>query len=128
AAAVHRADGGEEGREERGPGGPPHGGAGRLKDSADPADKMATTAGSLALVGAKPPKDSFLVKRLRDAGALVLGKTNLSEWANIRSSSSTSGWSGRGGQTKNPYVLDRNPSGSSAGSAPPGAPHPRAHA
>ena len=78
---------------------------------------MATTAGSLALVGAKPPKDAFLVDRLRKAGAVVLGKTNLSEWANFRSSFSTSGWSGRGGLTRNPYALDRNPSGSSSGSA-----------
>ena len=78
---------------------------------------MATTAGSLALVGAKPPKDAFLVERLRKAGAVLLGKTNLSEWANIRSDDSTSGWSGRGGLTRNPYALDRNPSGSSSGSA-----------
>jgi amidase len=75
-----------------------------------------TTAGSLALVGAKPAKDSFVAKRLRDSGAVILGKTNLSEWANIRSSHSTSGWSGRGGLTKNPYVLNRNPCGSSSGS------------
>jgi amidase len=88
-----------------------------IKDNIDTADKMATTAGSLALVGAKPAKDSFLVKRLREAGAVLLGKTNLSEWANFRGSRSTSGWSGRGGQTKNPFALDRNPSGSSAGSA-----------
>jgi amidase len=77
---------------------------------------MATTAGSLALVGAKPAKDSFVAQRLRKAGAVILGKTNLSEWANIRSSSSTSGWSGRGGLTRNPYALDRNTSGSSSGS------------
>ncbi len=75
-----------------------------------------TTAGSLALVGAKPLKDSFVVRRLRAAGAVILGKTNPSEWANIRSSHSTSGWSGRGGLTKNPYALDRNPCGSSSGS------------
>ena len=78
---------------------------------------MATTAGSLALVGAKPPKDAFLVQQLRNAGALIFGKTNLSEWANIRSNRSTSGWSGRGGLTKNPYALDRNTSGSTFGSA-----------
>ncbi len=78
---------------------------------------MATTAGSLALVGAKPPKDAFLVERMRKAGAVLLGKTNLSEWANIRSGNSTSGWSGRGGLTRNPYALDRNTSGSSSGSA-----------
>jgi amidase len=78
---------------------------------------MATTAGSLALVGSKPPGDAFLVKQLRKAGAIILGKTNLSEWANIRSTHSTSGWSGRGGLTRNPYALDRNTSGSSSGSA-----------
>jgi Asp-tRNAAsn/Glu-tRNAGln amidotransferase A subunit and related amidases len=74
-----------------------------------------TTAGSLALVGSKPPKDSFVAQKLRAAGAVILGKTNLSEWANIRSSHSVSGWSGRGGLTRNPYALDRNPCGSSSG-------------
>lgn len=87
-----------------------------LKDNIDTADRMTTTAGSLALAGSIPLKDSFIVQRLRAAGAVILGKTNLSEWANIRSSHSSSGWSGRGGQTKNPYVLDRNPCGSSSGS------------
>src|SRR5262249_27238493 len=87
-----------------------------IKDNIDTADRMSTTAGSLALVGAKPLHDAFLVKRLRRAGAVLLGKTNLSEWANIRCSYSTSGWSGRGGLTRNPYVLDRNPCGSSSGS------------
>ena len=87
-----------------------------IKDNIDTADNMMTTAGSLALVGSKPPQDSFVAKKLRAAGAVILGKTNLSEWANIRSSHSTSGWSGRGGLTKNPYVLDRNPCGSSSGS------------
>ena len=87
-----------------------------IKDNIDTADKMATTAGSLALVGSKPPEDSFVVKQLRKAGAVVLGKTNLSEWANIRCTYSTSGWSGRGGLTRNPYALDRNPCGSSSGS------------
>ena len=87
-----------------------------IKDNIDTADNMETTAGSLALMDAKPAKDSFVVKQLRDAGALILGKTNLSEWANMRSSHSTSGWSGRGGLTKNPYALDRNCSGSSSGS------------
>lgn len=87
-----------------------------IKDNLDTADRMMTTAGSLALVGAKPLKDSFVVRRLRAAGAVILGKTNPSEWANIRSSHSTSGWSGRGGLTKNPYALDRNPCGSSSGS------------
>ena len=86
-----------------------------IKDNIDTADRMMTTAGSLALVGSKPPKDSFVAQRLRAAGAVILGKTNLSEWANIRSSHSTSGWSGRGGLTKNPYALDRNPCGSSSG-------------
>jgi amidase len=103
-------------RKDKGPRGPLHGIPVLIKDNLDTADKMATTAGSLALVGAKPAKDAFLVKRLREAGAVVLGKTNLSEWANFRSSSSTSGWSGRGGLTKNPYALDRNTSGSSSGS------------
>jgi amidase len=88
-----------------------------IKDNIDTADRMATTAGSLALVGTRPPQDAFLVRRLRQAGVVLLGKTNLSEWANIRCSYSTSGWSGRGGLTKNPYALDRNPSGSSSGSA-----------
>ncbi|MEO6246059.1 MAG: amidase family protein [Opitutaceae bacterium] len=88
-----------------------------IKDNIATADKMETTAGSLALVGAKPPRDAFLVTRLRAAGAVILGKTNLSEWANFRGERSISGWSARGGQTLNPYVLDRSPSGSSSGSA-----------
>jgi amidase len=96
--------------------GPMHGVPVLIKDNIDTADRMTTTAGSLALAGSIPLKDSFIVQRLRAAGALILGKTNLSEWANIRSSHSSSGWSGRGGQTKNPYVLDRNPCGSSSGS------------
>jgi amidase len=87
-----------------------------VKDNIDTADRMATTAGSLALVGARPARDAEVVRRLREAGAVLLGKTNLSEWANIRSSTSTSGWSGRGGLTKNPWALDRNPCGSSSGS------------
>ncbi len=87
-----------------------------IKDNIDTADKMKTTAGSLALSDSPVPKqDAFLVKQLREAGAVILGKTNLSEWANFRSSSSSSGWSGRGGQTHNPYVLRRNPCGSSSG-------------
>ena len=102
-------------RTAKGPRGPLHGIPVLVKDNIDTADKMATTAGSLALVGSKPPGDSFLVQRLRAAGAVILGKTNLSEWANIRASRSTSGWSGRGGLTKNPYALDRNCSGSSSG-------------
>ena len=104
-------------RKEKGPRGPLHGVPVLIKDNIDTADQMETTAGSLALLGSKPAKDAFIVKRLREAGAVILGKTNLSEWANFRSSRSTSGWSGRGGQTKNPYALDRNPSGSSSGTA-----------
>jgi amidase len=95
--------------------GPMHGIPILLKDNIATADRMMTTAGSLALAGVKPPKDAFIVTRLRESGAVILGKTNLSEWANFRSTHSTSGWSGRGGQTKNPYALDRNPSGSSSG-------------
>jgi amidase len=101
---------------EKGPRSAMHGIPVLIKDNIDTADNMETTAGSLALVGSKPEKDSFVVKQLRDAGALILGKTNLSEWANMRSTHSTSGWSGRGGLTKNPYALDRNTSGSSSGS------------
>lgn len=102
-------------RKAKGPRGPLHGIPVLIKDNIDTADRMMTTAGSLALIGSKPPKDSFVAQRLRAAGAVILGKTNLSEWANIRSSHSTSGWSGRGGLTKNPYALDRNPCGSSSG-------------
>lgn len=88
-----------------------------IKDNIDTADKMKTTAGSLALADAPTPaKDAHLVKQLREAGAVLLGKTNLSEWANFRSTNSSSGWSGRGGQTRNPYILDRSPCGSSSGS------------
>ncbi len=87
-----------------------------LKDNIDTADRMTTTAGSLALAGWIPPEDSAVASRLREAGALLLGKANLSEWANFRSTRSSSGWSGRGGQCRNPYVLDRNPCGSSSGS------------
>lgn len=87
-----------------------------IKDNIDTADKMKTTAGSLALADAPTPKrDAFIVERLRDAGAVIIAKTNLSEWANFRDDNSISGWSGRGGQTRNPYVLDRNPCGSSSG-------------
>ncbi|HUQ32464.1 MAG TPA: amidase [Pyrinomonadaceae bacterium] len=103
-------------RKTKGSRGPLHGIPVLIKDNIDTADRMTTTAGSLALAGSIPLKDSFIVQRLRAAGAVILGKTNLSEWANIRSSHSSSGWSGRGGQTKNPYVLDRNPCGSSSGS------------
>jgi len=86
-----------------------------IKDNIDTHDRMMTTAGSLALAGSIPLQDSSVAKKLRDAGAVIIGKTNLSEWANFRSSHSSSGWSGRGGQTRNPYVLDRNPCGSSSG-------------
>jgi amidase len=103
-------------RKAKGPRGPLHGIPVLIKDNIDTADRMMTTAGSLALVGApKPPKDSFVAVKLRAAGAVILGKTNLSEWANMRSNHSTSGWSGRGGLTRNPYALDRNPCGSSSG-------------
>ncbi len=104
-------------RREKGPRGPLHGIPVLIKDNIATADKMATTAGSLALVGARAPHDSFVAAQLRAAGAVILGKTNLSEWANMRSTRSTSGWSGRGGLTRNPYALDRNTSGSSSGSA-----------
>jgi amidase len=96
--------------------GPLHGIPIVIKDNIDTGDKMKTTAGSLALVDAPTPKDAFIVTQLRNAGAVIIGKTNLSEWANFRSTHSSSGWSGRGGQTHNPYVLDRNPCGSSSGS------------
>lgn len=102
-------------RKEKGPRGPLHGIPVLIKDNIATADRMQTTAGSLALVGSKPPRDAFIVQKLRESGAVILGKTNLSEWANIRSNHSISGWSGRGGQTKNPYALDRNPCGSSSG-------------
>src|SRR5207247_9519176 len=88
-----------------------------IKDNIDTADRMHTTAGSLALAASIAAHDADVVQRLRDGGAVILGKTNLSEWANFRSTHSTSGWSGRGGLTKNPYVLDRNGCGSSTGTA-----------
>lgn len=96
--------------------GPLHGIPVLVKDNIDTADRMETTAGSLALVGSKPVRDAHVIARLRESGAVLLGKTNLSEWANFRSTRSTSGWSGRGGQCRNPHALDRNPSGSSSGS------------
>jgi amidase len=102
-------------RKEKGPRGPLHGIPVVIKDNIDTGDRMQTTAGSLALMGSHAAKDSFVARKLREAGAVILGKTNLSEWANIRSAHSTSGWSGRGGLTKNPYALDRNPCGSSSG-------------
>src|SRR6476659_8176903 len=96
--------------------GPLHGIPILIKDNIDTGDRMQTTAGSLALVGEPAARDAYIVEKLRESGAVILGKTNLSEWANIRSSHPTSGWSARGGLTLNPYALDRNPSGSSAGS------------
>jgi amidase len=114
--ALAIADALDKERKDKGVRGPLHGIPVLIKDNIDTADKMMTTAGSLALLGSKPSKDSTVAQKLREAGAVILGKTNLSEWANIRSGHSTSGWSGRGGQTKNPYALDRNPCGSSSGS------------
>ena len=114
--ALAIADALDKERKDKGVRGPLHGVPVLIKDNIDTADKMMTTAGSLALLGSRPSKDSAVAQKLREAGAVILGKTNLSEWANIRSDHSTSGWSGRGGQTKNPYALDRNPCGSSAGS------------
>jgi amidase len=103
-------------RKHKGARGPLHGVPVLIKDNIDTADRMSTSAGSLALDGSIALRDAFIVERLRAAGAVILGKTNLSEWANYRSSHSVSGWSGRGGQTHNPYALDRNPCGSSSGS------------
>jgi len=107
----------DEERRHRGPRGPMHGIPVILKANIDTGDELTTTAGSLALSGHRASRDAFAVARLRDAGAVILGKANLSEWANFRSTHSTSGWSSQGRQTKNPYVLDRNPCGSSSGSA-----------
>lgn len=103
-------------RAKSGPRGPLHGVPILIKDNIDTGDKMMTTAGSLALEGHYAAQDSFVAQKLREAGAVILGKTNLSEWANFRSTRSSSGWSSRGGRTRNPYALDRNPSGSSSGS------------
>lgn len=113
--ALAIADALDQERKAKGLRGPLHGIPVVIKDNIDTADRMMTTAGSLALLGSKPPKDSFVAQKLRAAGAVILGKTNLSEWANSRSSHSTSGWSGRGGLTRNPYALDRNACGSSSG-------------
>jgi len=115
AAAI--AEGLDRERRAKGPRGPLHGVPILLKDNLDTHDRMTTTAGSLALEGSVPPRDSFVAERLRAAGAVLLGKANLSEWANIRSTRSSSGWSARGGQCRNPYALDRNPCGSSSGTA-----------
>jgi amidase len=103
-------------RKAKGPRGPMHGIPVLIKDNIGTADRMMTTAGSLALLGFTPERDAAVTRRLRESGAVILGKTNLSEWANFRSNHSSSGWSGRGGQTRNPYALDRNPCGSSSGS------------
>jgi len=103
-------------RQANGPRGPLHGIPVALKDNLDTHDRMTTTAGSLALEGSIPPQDSFVAERLRAAGAILLGKLNMSEWAYFRGERATSGWSARGGQCKNPYALDRNPCGSSSGS------------
>ena len=113
--ALQIADALDQERKSKGPRGPLHGISVLIKDNIDTADRMNTTAGSLALLGSRPSADAFVAAQLRKAGAVILGKTNLSEWANIRSSHSTSGWSGRGGLTRNPYALDRNPCGSSSG-------------
>jgi amidase len=114
--ALALADALDRERRAKGPRGPLHGIPVLLKDNIDTHDKLTTTAGSLALAGSVPPRDSFVAERLRAAGAILVGKANMSEWANIRSSKSSSGWSARGGQCLNPYVLDRNPCGSSSGS------------
>jgi amidase len=115
--ALDIADALDRERSERGARGPLHGIPILLKDNIDTADRMETTAGSLALVGAKYARDAHVAARLRDAGAVLLGKANMSEWANFRSTHSSSGWSARGGQARNPYALDRTPCGSSSGSA-----------
>jgi len=114
--ALAIADSLDQERKAKGSRGPLHGVPVLIKDNIDTADRMNTTAGSLALAGSIAARDSFVAERLRAAGAVILGKTNLSEWANFRSTHSLSGWSGRGGLTLNPYALDRNPSGSSSGS------------
>jgi amidase len=113
--ALQIADALDQERKSKGPRGPLHGIPILIKDNIDTGDRMSTTAGSLAMLGSRPANDAFVAAQLRKAGAVILGKTNLSEWANIRSSHSTSGWSGRGGLTRNPYALDRNPCGSSSG-------------
>lgn len=103
-------------RRDRGPRGPLHGIPVAIKDNIDTADRMTTTAGSMALEGSIPPRDAFIAQRLREAGAIIIAKANMSEWAYFRGYRATSGWSARGGQCRNPYALDRNPCGSSSGS------------
>ena len=114
--ALEIADALDDERRSRGPRGPMHGIPVLVKDNIDTADRMRTTAGSFALGDVTPVRDAFVVRRLREAGAVILGKANLSEWANFRSTRSSSGWSARGGQCRNPYALDRSPCGSSSGS------------
>jgi amidase len=114
--ALNIADALDAERKTKGPRGPLHGIPVAIKDNVDTYDRMTTTAGSLALEGSIPPQDAFIVQRLRDAGAIVLAKLNMSEWAYFRGERATSGWSARGGQCRNPYALDRNPCGSSSGS------------
>ncbi len=114
--ALEIADRLDEERRTTGPRGPLHGIPVALKDNIDTHDRMTTTAGSLALEGSIPPRDSFIAERLREAGAIILAKLNMSEWAYFRGERATSGWSARGGQCRNPYALDRNPCGSSSGS------------
>jgi amidase len=115
--ALALADALDRERQQRGPRGPLHGVPVVVKDSIDTGDRMMTTAGSLALEGNRAPRDAFVVEKLREAGAVLLGKTNMSEWGYMRSTRACSGWSSRGGQVRNPYVLDRSPLGSSSGSA-----------
>ncbi len=115
--ALAIADALDQERKAIGPRGPLHGIPILLKDNIATSDRMETTAASLALLGSRVPRDAFVAHQLREAGVILLGKTNLSEWANFRSTASSSGWSGRGGQALNPYVLDRSPCGSSSGSA-----------
>jgi amidase len=115
--ALEIADRLDQERAQQGARGPLHGIPVLLKESIATTDQMQTTAGSLALLGSRPAKEAFVVQRLRAAGAVILGKANLSEWANFRSTHSSSGWSSRGGQCRNPYILDRTPCGSSSGSA-----------
>ena len=113
--ALQIADSLDQERQSKRTRGPLHGVPVLIKDNIDTGDRMNTTAGSLALLGSPAPRDAFIAAQLRKAGAVIIGKTNLSEWANIRSSHASSGWSGRGGLTRNPYALDRNPCGSSSG-------------
>src|SRR2546426_8835837 len=115
--ALDIADALDQERATKGPRGPLHGIPLLLKETIATTDRMQTTAGSLALLGSRPPGDAFVVQRLRETGVVILGKANLSEWANFRSTASSSGWSARGGQAHNPYVLNRTPCGSSSGSA-----------